>query len=123
MKQVICSCFFFLFMVYNTVAQKNIFFKKDKPKYNFITKKAEQHKKEQEQFPYRIFLYTSWEQVNKPFSLGMSKTSVSNNSRDALLYIIGLGGSILGSIYADKLHYNYTGELLYPTVNYRQNNY
>lgn len=121
MKQVICYIVF-LCLVYHATAQKNIFFKKDRSKYTLISKKPEQLKKEQQLPPSLISLYTTALQVKRPFSFYMPKSYQTNND-NTLLYIIGLGGSILGSIYADKLHYNYTGNLMYPTINYRQNTY
>ena len=119
MKKVMCfpviCC-----LVFQATAQHNIFFKKEKPKYAVVSKRTQQLKNDQQQLPSPMSLYATALEVNRSFSWYMPKSYVANNS-NTILYILGLGGSILGSIYANKLHYHYTGDIIAPTIDYRQN--
>ena len=118
MKKVICCLLFALLAGYHTTAQKNIFFKKDKPKYPFIANKPATAKNKQQLVPLRMSLYTISTAVNRPFSFSMPKQYLSTSSKDDILFILGLAGSIAGSIYADKNHYHFPGSALNPSVNY-----
>jgi hypothetical protein len=118
MKQVICCLLLCLLAGYRTTAQHNIFFKKDKPKHDFTAKKPAPVINKQQPVAVRISSYSVSEAVNRPFNFYMPKEYVSASSKDDILYILGLAGSIFSSIYSDKMHYNYPYSPVYSPVNY-----
>lgn len=118
MKQVVWLLFLLLPLAIDTTAQDNIFFKKGKSKYVFTAKTPLPAKNKHTQFPPRISLYTISSSVNRGFRFSMPRKYESTSDRDVILFILGLGGSIAASIYADKMHYNYSGDLLRSMKDY-----
>lgn len=120
MKQVICCLLLFLLAGYRTTAQKNIFFKKDKPKYAIIAKKPARVINKQQPVSVRISSYNVSAAANRPFYFYVPKEYVSTGSKDDILFILGFAGSVAGAIYADKNHYYYPGLFNSPAA-YRNN--
>jgi len=120
MKQVICCLLFSLLAGQCSIAQHNIFFKKDKAKYAFIPKMPAPVINKQQPVTVRISSHTVSAAVNRPFNFSIPKEYVSTSSKDDILFILGFVGNIAGSIYAEKNHYYYPG-LFNPSTNYWNN--